>query len=100
MNRYQGLTILKTSTGRRYNKSVKYPDIPLSDNDFYIISVFGDRLDILANDYYSDTSLYWIISVANTIPRDSLYVPEGTQLRIPTDISNIIQTYNALNGIN
>jgi hypothetical protein len=100
MNRSQGLEILKTKDGRRYYKTVKYPDIPLSEDDIYVISSFGDRCDLIASDYYQgDTSLYWIIQIANDIPRDSFYIPEGNQTRIPQDITGIIQSYNDLNGI-
>lgn len=99
MDRYQGVNILKDSQGRRYYQSVKYPDIPLSPDDIYIISNFGDRCDIIANDYYTDKNLYWIIQIANNISRDSLYIPEATQVRIPQDTNTIIQNYNILNNI-
>lgn len=99
MNRYQGVTILRTSEGRRYYKTVKYPDIPLSEDDIYVMSTFGDRCDLIADDYYLDISLFWIIQIANDIPRDSIYIPEGSQTRIPQDVTGIIRTYNALNGI-
>lgn len=101
MNRYQGVPMLVKPNGRRYLSSVKYPEIPLSETDIYIISNFGDRLDLIANDYYQDFTLYWIINAANpdATPSDSIYVPEGVQLRIPMDISNIIQAYNMLNNI-
>lgn len=101
MNRYQGVPMLINPTGKRYLSTVKYPAVPLSETDIYIIANFGDRLDLIADDYYSDVTLYWILQIANPngLPSDSLYVPAGTQLRIPMDISNIIQAYNALNGI-
>lgn len=93
--------MLTKRDGKRYLSTVKYPPIPLSETDIYIISNFGDRLDLIANDYYQDVTLYWIINSANpdVVPSDSIYVPEGIQLRIPMDLSNIIQAYNALNGI-
>jgi len=99
MGRYQGTQINKTSDGKRFYKSTKYPDIPLSEDDIYVMSTFGDRYDLIAQDYYQDPTLWWIIQVANDFPRDSLYVPEGVQTRIPQDISGIIQAYNLLNGI-
>lgn len=101
MNRYQGITVLTSSMGLRYYKDVKYPDIPLSDNDIYVITDFTDRLDLIANDYYNDSTLWWVIAVANAefMPADSLYVPAGIQLRIPDDIQGIIQSFNDLNGI-
>lgn len=101
MNRYQGIEIKNNQQGIRYYRDNKYPDIPLSADDIYIITDFTDRLDLIAKDYYNDVTLYWIIAIANAevISSDSLYVPPSTQLRIPTDVGSIIQLYNDLNSI-
>lgn len=101
MSRYDGLTILSSSCGKQYYQNVMYPDIPVSSNDIYVITDFLDRLDLIANDYYNDPTLYWILLVANAdfMPSDSLFIPEGTQLRIPSDVQSVIQAYNELNGI-
>jgi len=98
--RYENITILKDQeTGKRYYRGVKYPAVPYSDTDIYIISVFGDRLDLLAQDYYGDISDYWIIQCANNLPGDSIFVEPNTQLRIPINIIPIKQAYNALNKV-
>jgi len=99
MNRYQNIEILKSDTGKRYYKNVKYPNIPVNNNDIYVIAAFNDRLDLMAYDYYGDDSLWWIIAVANEIKRDSLFVPAGQQIRIPINISQVLQDYDALNEI-
>lgn len=96
--RYQGTPILKTEQGVRYFKPIKYPSIPLSENDIYIISA-GDRADILALDYYNTEEDYWIISVANGLSGDSLFFPPGTQIRIPQDTIRVKQDFNRINGI-
>ena len=97
---YTDVRILKdVYTGRRYYENVKYPTIPLSEFDIYIETVFGDRLDVIADDYYNNSGDYWIISVANGLPGDSLFVTPGTQLRIPTDIESIKEAFNRLNNI-
>jgi hypothetical protein len=57
-----------------------------------------DRLDLLAYDFYQDSSLWWIISSANALPGDSIYPPVGIQLRIPTNIQSILNTYNKVNN--
>ena len=46
-------------------RDVKYPLIPRAENDIYVFTGDGDRYDILAQQYYNDSSLYWIISSAN-----------------------------------
>ena len=99
MNRYQNIPIIKNSTGTRYYRDNKYPRIPLSVNDIYVISTAGDRFDLLSLQYYGDPSLWWIISTANeNLPQNSLYIPEGTQLRIPSNPITVVSGYNQLNS--
>jgi hypothetical protein len=100
MNRYQYINVQNNLTTyvRQYRDS-KYPTIPLSANDIYVITTIGDRFDLLANQYYNDPSLWWIISIANsTLPQNSIFIPIGTQIRIPTNISAILTSYNDLNS--
>ncbi len=98
--RYDSTKILKDSvTGIRYYRGVKYPYIPEEDDDIYIITAFGDRLDLIAYDYYRSVDDYWIIMAANNIPRDSIFPPPGIQLRIPVNISNARSLFNKLNEV-
>jgi hypothetical protein len=99
MNRYNDPTILKTEyTNRPYFKGKFYPDIPLSESDVYVITTVGDRLDSLAFSYYRDSTLWWIISVANNnITKGALYPPPGTQLRIPTDLNYVLNLFEQFN---
>ena len=97
-NRYNNKTILKTDNGKPYYKGKQYPNIPLSENDIYVITTVGDRLDLLAYNYYNDSTLWWVISMSNNnITKGSLFPTPGTQLRIPTDISNVLKIYNQFN---
>ncbi len=84
-------------TGKRYYQSTIYPKIKATDNDLYIISEDGDRLDLLANKYYLDSTLWWIIARANNIGYGNLVVPIGKQIRIPANHFEIIDLYNTLN---
>tara|TARA_B110000977_G_scaffold39149_1_gene52539 strand:+ start:16101 stop:16400 length:300 start_codon:yes stop_codon:yes gene_type:complete len=78
--------------------TTKYPDVPLSFEDIYVYSTQGDRFDILANQYYNDSTLWWIISNANNnLKQDSYYIPEGTQIRIPQNIANVLLEFEKLN---
>lgn len=98
MNRYQDIIITKDSEGIRYYRNSKYPRVPLSLNDIYVITTEGDRLDILAQQYYGDSSLWWIISIANeTLKQNSLYLTPGIQIRIPSNYSEILISYKTLN---
>ena len=98
MNRYQTIPTLKINNKPVY-RTVKYPEVLLDENDIYVTTVQGDRFDILANQFYQDQSLWWVISIANNfLPQNSLIIPEGIQIRIPNNISLIIDSYNKLNS--
>lgn len=97
MNRYPLNNVLKEKNGPRYFASTKYPFIVESINDIYIITQQGDRLDNLATQFYGDPTLYWIFQIANELNRDSLYPPIGVQLRIPQDLTKILQDFDKLN---
>ena len=96
--RYDDKTILKTSQGKPYYKSKQYPNIPLSETDYYVITNIGDRLDSLAYSYYNDVNLWWIISAANNnITKGSMFPVPGTQLRIPTNLNSVLQLFDKFN---
>jgi hypothetical protein len=52
MNRYQNIPIIKNSEGTRYYRDNKYPRIPLSVNDIYVITTIGDRFDLVLMKIY------------------------------------------------
>ena len=90
---------IKGQNNKRYYRHIHYPEIPLTRGDIYVITSEGDRLDLLANQYYKDTSLWWIITCANpgVVSRDSFYIKPGTQIRIPNSIMDIKKKYEELN---
>jgi hypothetical protein len=99
MNRY--LNIPKTKIdGKLAYVTSRYPEVPITSDDIYVYSVQGDRFDVLALQYYKDSSLWWIISIANTdqLPQNSLVIPEGLQIRIPAFYAGIINTFNRINS--
>lgn len=96
--RYNNIPILQTDQGIKYYKSRIYPKVPFRDNDIYVITTIGDRLDLLAHSYYNDSELWWVISMANNnIPNGTLFPPIGIQIRIPIEIGQVISEYNRLN---
>ena len=107
MKRYATIKTLRNTNenvgtlGTVYYRNAKYPEIPLSENDIYVLTDFGDRLDLLANQFYNDVTLYWIIAAANPneVSFGSLFVDEGTQLRIPINISSIVDSYIEINSL-
>lgn len=89
MGRYSRTKIIKNPKGKRYYATRRYSEVPRSNNDLYVITTIGDRYDLLANQYYQNPSLWWVISSANPEYIGSLYPPLGVQLRIPANISEI-----------
>lgn len=105
MERYDNNDIIQTEPTvqypkiTRYRSSTRYPDVPLSENDVFLYTIRGDRLDNLAYQFFGDASLWWIISIANPdLPNDSLYPTLGFQLRIPSDTTQIIRDFEQLNS--
>jgi phage tail protein X len=104
-NRYQNIGDKRVTDIRVISKpvrqlfnTVKYPEIPLNISDTYVTSNDGDRWDILAYTYYGDSSYWWVISIANdSLPQNSLFIPPGIQIRIPSNVSFIIQQFETLN---
>jgi len=89
----------KISDNKRHLKNIKYPNIPLSIDDIHIITIDGDRLDLIANRFYKDSDLWWVISIANPskIRRDSFFIKPGTQIRIPIDLDSIMEDFEKVN---
>ena len=90
MRRYENnkskTTFVKRGTKNlSYNISsfntIIYSSIPKNDNDIYVISQAGDRLDLLANQFYGDVNLWWYIAKANGLK--FMTIAPGTSLRIP-----------------
>ena len=96
--RYNNITTRVNENGRRYRRNPIYPIIPTTSEDIYIIATEGDRYDTLANTYYGDSSLWWIISSANSSSNRASLLPNlGTQIRIPYDKQVAINLFNSLN---
>ena len=108
MNRYAEIQEFTTidsnirNKGILYRNTAQYPQIPLRESDIYAITEWGDRFESLAFRFYGDVTLWWIISVSNPdiIDFSSIFLPIGAQIRIPQDISPIIDSYNELNRLN
>ena len=98
MNRYDNPVVEKTSQDKPYWKGKSYPNIPVSESDVYVITTVGDRLDSLANTYYRDPTLWWVIAMANNNSTKGFMYPEpGIQLRIPTDLNTVLSLFDNFN---
>jgi phage tail protein X len=99
MNRYQNIPKTKIDKKLVYVTSL-YPEVPVTSDDIYVYTVQGDRFDVLALQYYKNSSLWWVISIANTdkLPQNSLVIPEGLQIRIPAFYAGVVSAFNTINS--
>ena len=95
-SRYLNTKVKRDKSGIRAYKTTYYPDIPIRNEDQFIYPRFGERLDTLAYKFYGDSTLWWVIAKANGI-RGKLNVPKDTEIRIPGNISKILEDFNNLN---
>ena len=69
--------------GKQVYSTTIYREVPERDEDIYIITTDGDRLDTLSNDFYGTPNLWWFIAHTNNIT--TMNVAPGTSLRISTN---------------
>lgn len=98
MKRYRDIEVRTTEQERTYRANPIYPEIKPTADDLYIISTVGDRYDTLAQKFYGDSRLWWIIASANKFTKASLNVEPGLQIRIPNDKLKAIESFNQLNS--
>jgi phage tail protein X len=105
-NRYKNIPIILSETKRgqlgfQIQRSTRYPEIPSDINDTYAYTTQGDRLDLLAQEFYGDISLWWIIAAGNpeVLSLNSLFIPVGTEIRIPSNVSLAQSLFNKLNRV-
>lgn len=98
MARYSKIPKTNSPTGKKMYQTVKYPEIPKSFEDVYVYTTAGDRFDTLAQQYYGDSSLWWVIANANsTLTQNSLTPPLGFQIRIPSNPTPTLSEFNKIN---
>ena len=94
MNRYESTKKIKNKDLINKYETVTYPKFERKETDIYIITNEGDRLDLLANQYYTDPRFWFVIARANNLGKGTLKVPPGIQLRIPQNITDIFGELN------
>ena len=92
ISRYNEAVILKDNDGKRYYRPTVVRGIPLKDTDRFIYPVDGDRFDTLAQRFYGDSNLWWIIAKANNINDGSIGLKPEKRIRIPVEIQSILDS--------
>jgi len=96
--RYKTAKIRKDKDNNRYYKPTIVPNIPIKDSDIFVFPIFGDRFDTMAQRYYGDSNLWWIIAKANELSSGQLAPTTEERLRIPTVIDDILEAVNLSNS--
>ena len=84
MARYNTTLLIKDQNGKRRRSTTILPVIPKSNSDIYILITNSERLDKLANEFYDDVSLWWVIAAANGLGKGTYVIPSNTNVRIPS----------------
>lgn len=95
--RYRNNIIKKDRNNIRYYKPRIIPNIPIKDSDIFVYPVYGDRFDTMAQRYYENSNLWWIIAKANEISDGRIAPDPLVKLRIPTEIEDILQSISEAN---
>lgn len=95
-SRYKTTSVVQGQNDLRRFGTTMIPNILVSTADTYIQVTSVERLDKLANKFYGDSTLWWIIAAANFLGKGTIVVPTNTVLRIPakTNIQTIINNIN------
>ena len=59
----------------------------------------GERIDNLAEKYYNDPTLGWIIMCGNPIYDNELDIPFGVSVRVPFPLSRVLNSWQINNEI-
>lgn len=97
MKRYNNNKIKIDKDGKRVYTSTYYPTMPLENSDDFIRVAERTRLDNLAQTYYGDSSLWWVIAKANGI-KGKVILSSRDIIRIPSNISKILEDFKKLNS--
>jgi hypothetical protein len=98
MPRYNETPNIRDVDGQRIKSTWIYVAPPKTSSDIYIRIVAPDRLDRLANEFYTSQFDWPIIAAANGIGKGTLWVKSNTVLRIPnTDNINITDYIKSIN---
>lgn len=87
MNRYNKARITRNIengalSDRVYQQTI-IPSFERDERDTYFYARESDRLDLLANEFYGDVTLWWVIASANNLGKGTFSIPPGKLIRIP-----------------
>jgi len=73
-----------TDEGVEFWDTLVLPDVRTRPDDIQYVVSNGDRVDLIANRFYQDPGLWWVVAWANNLEIIPTDLKEGDQLRIPS----------------
>ena len=64
------------------------PKFKESNSDILLIAIEGDRCDLIAQEYYGTTELWWYVASVNNLSSNN--IEAGTQLRVPVSTEKAV----------
>ena len=58
------------------------------NSDILLIATQGDRCDLIAQEYYGTTELWWYVASVNNLKSNN--IEAGTQLRVPVSTEQAV----------
>ena len=90
--RYKNARTERDKNNVRYYRPTIVPNIPIKDSDIFVYPVYGERFDNMAQRYYGDSNLWWIIAKANNMIDGTMGLDPEKRVRVPLDIEKILQS--------
>lgn len=99
MSRYKSTIIKKDKyTNNRVLRVTEYPKIPASEIDIVYYTRDDDSFMGLANKFYKDQTLWWVIARANGPYTGNFKFEAGSKLIIPMDLSKVFTEMSIINS--
>lgn len=99
MSRYKSTIIKKDKfSNNRVLRVTEYPKIPASEMDIIYYTKDDDSYMSLANQYYKDQALWWVIARANGPYKGAFKFEAGTKLIIPMNLSKVFTEMSIINS--
>ncbi len=96
--RYKSTIIKKDSNGNRVLRTTEYPKVERQETDVVYYTRDEDSYMSLANRFYEDQSLWWVIARANSPFKGKFKFESGTKLIIPMDLSTFFAEHDIINS--
>ena len=97
MSRTRFTDTKKREDGKLQYESLVLPNFEESSDDIVISISEAKRLDAIAEQFFGDPTLWWVIAVYNNLGEASLSVKDVKYLRIPNDIQTVYDKIKELN---